>query len=85
MQAICWGLLEPPSGSSSTSVNEGDIIEAGAVLGQTGDTGNSTGIHLHFEVRRCDKDGSCTIRDPNSVLLPGQISYCEWEMLGGER
>ena len=62
-----------------------ELIEAGAVLGQTGDTGNSTGVHLHFEVRKCDENGSCRIRDSNRVFLSGQSSYCAWEALGGER
>ena len=79
------GKRSTPSGPSSILVDEGDIIEAGAVLGQTGDTGNSTGVHLHFEVRKCDEDGSCRIRDPNSVFLSGQSSYCAWEVLGGKR
>ena len=32
-------------------VQEGDLLEAGEVLGLGGNTGRSTGSHLHFEVR----------------------------------
>jgi murein DD-endopeptidase MepM/ murein hydrolase activator NlpD len=48
-----------PGGSSSfyghlskISVKEGQQIEPGTVIGNTGSTGNSTGPHVHFEVRR---------------------------------
>ena len=32
-------------------VKEGDVVPQGTVLGRAGSTGNSTGIHLHFEVQ----------------------------------
>jgi murein DD-endopeptidase MepM/ murein hydrolase activator NlpD len=40
---------------SKRSVKEGDKVQKGQVLGLTGSTGNSTGPHLHFEIR---KDGA---------------------------
>jgi hypothetical protein len=70
-----------PARESTVQVSPGDIIEAGEVMGQTGETGNSDGIHLHFEVRRCDEDGRCSIQNPSSVFLPGQNSLCLWEFL----
>lgn len=36
---------------SKMAVSKGDKVSAGSVLGWEGTTGNSTGPHLHFEVR----------------------------------
>jgi murein DD-endopeptidase MepM/ murein hydrolase activator NlpD len=73
-----------PTGDSTIRVSEGDIIEAGEVIGRTGETGNSGGIHLHFEVRRCDEGGRCQIQNPSSVFLAGQDSPCPWEALSND-
>lgn len=35
----------------SLRVSKGDVVEQGDVLGLMGTTGNSTGVHLHWEVR----------------------------------
>lgn len=48
---------------SSAAVEVGDVLEAGAVLGEVGSSGNATGPHLHFEVRL---DGESV--DPFEVL-----------------
>lgn len=37
---------------ASKGVSEGQEVTAGQVVGVSGDSGNSTGPHLHFEVRR---------------------------------
>lgn len=36
---------------NSINVKAGDIVEAGQYIGGAGNTGNSTGTHLHFEIR----------------------------------
>ncbi|MBR3255024.1 MAG: M23 family metallopeptidase [Clostridia bacterium] len=44
-------------------VNEGDKIVQGQEIAEVGSTGNSTGPHLHFEIRLNEE----TI-DPESIL-----------------
>lgn len=46
------GLLTVYGHLSHVLVNEGEWVGAGTPVGEVGSTGNSTGPHLHFEVRR---------------------------------
>lgn len=52
----------------SIQVSVGDEVEQGRVLGTMGSTGNSTGNHLHFEVRIGENSSSKTV-DPFSYLF----------------
>ena len=44
------GLLSISGHLSKTFVHEGEYVEAGQVIGEVGNTGMSTGSHLHFEL-----------------------------------
>lgn len=47
----CGGALETRYAHlSRVCVNAGDVVAEGTVIGYSGNTGNSTGPHLHFEV-----------------------------------
>ena len=46
------GLVSLYGHLDSVTVASGDVIETGGVLGTLGSSGNSSGPHLHFELRR---------------------------------
>jgi len=76
------GKSHTATGPTSIAVAAGDLVTAGDVVGKSGTTGNSTGPHLHFEVRQCDQDGHCLVMNPNVVKLPSQEGLCAWESFG---
>lgn len=48
-------------------VQAGDWVEQGEVIGLVGSTGNSTGPHLHFELRQLTENG-WVVLNPDSLL-----------------
>jgi murein DD-endopeptidase MepM/ murein hydrolase activator NlpD len=57
---------------SAISVTEGQPVSSGQRLGRSGSTGNSTGPHLHFEIRTAESFGSDI--DPLSYLRQHGVS-----------
>lgn len=56
---------------NSITVHVGDKVTKGQTIGYMGTTGNSTGEHLHFEVRVTNKDGKMTTVDPTEYFADG--------------
>lgn len=58
--------------SSYSSIKDGQIVKAGDLIGYAGNTGFSTGSHLHFEIREGGKaiDPSSYINDIQNMNNP---------------
>ena len=53
----------------SVCVKENDKVERGQLIGFSGNTGHSTGAHLHFEIREKNKNGDYVAVDPSPMML----------------
>lgn len=58
---------------SRIDVKEGDTVHANQQIGLSGNTGRSTGAHLHFETQYMDKDGSWKKFDPTLYLAEIEV------------
>jgi len=55
--------------NSEIKVHQGDHVKQGAVIALLGNTGHSTGPHVHFEIREAD-----SAVDPAGVLPASMVA-----------
>lgn len=59
---------------SSVNVSVGDTVNIGTIVGVIGATGNQSGLHLHFEVRKQGIRGNTM--DPATIIgIPSNLDY----------
>ena len=56
---------------SKREVNKGDTVKKGQLIGLVGSTGQSTGPHLHFEIRKTENGAQI---DPKPYLTGSELS-----------
>lgn len=60
-----YGHLDKPSATKA-----GDTVSIGQTIGYMGNTGTSTGVHLHFEVRIRSNSGTCLANSESTPVNP---------------
>ena len=61
--------------SKAVSLQVGDVLKQGDVVGNMGSTGDSTGPHLHFEVWKCPKNYKFNWSDRSKYSV-NPMNYC---------
>ena len=61
-----WDVLYGHTSGHPASIQTGSVVKPGDVIGYVGSTGNSTGPHVHYEIRYNGQ-----IIDPSPFLQPG--------------
>ena len=60
---------------SSVQVVEGQILNYGDVVGLSGNTGNSTGAHLHYGIRQKTGEQSAVWLNPQNFFSENEYIY----------
>ena len=68
VQALSDGTYVIYAHLSESLVKPGDKVKKGQQIGESGNTGNSTGAHLHFERRNGIRWSKSADMDPSAVL-----------------
>lgn len=58
---------------SKINIKKGDRVQKGTLIGIMGSTGNSTGKHLHFEIRNPSNKYADTINPANYMGIPNIV------------